>query len=93
MNNIVLTSLSEEQLRTIIKDAIHEELSQKKEKELLNFKEACEFLGISPSALNKWKSENKIPFKRLGKRIFFNRQDIMISLEESNYSKLKQIKC
>jgi len=93
MNNIVLISLSEEQLRTIIKDAIHEELSQKKEKELLNFKEACEFLGISPSALNKWKSENKIPFKRLGKRIFFNRQDIMISLEESNYSKLKQIKC
>ena len=80
MNNIVLISLSEEQLRTIIKDAIHEELSQKKEKELLNFKEACEFLGISPSALNKWKSENKIPFKRLGKRIFFNRQDIMISL-------------
>ena len=93
MNNIVLMSISQTELRDIIKEAVHEELSRKKEKELLNFKETCEFLGISPSALNKWKSENKIPFKRLGKRIFFNRQDIMLSLEESNYSKLKQIKC
>jgi predicted DNA-binding transcriptional regulator AlpA len=93
MDNIVLISLSQEQLKAIIKEAVHEELSRKKEKELLNFKETCEFLGISASALNKWKSLNKIPFRRLGKRIFFNREEIINSLNDSKFSKLQIIKC
>lgn len=91
MDNIVLFSISHDQLKDLIKEAVHEEIVRKKEKELLNFKEAREFLGISASALNKWKSENRIPFKKLGKRVFFSRQDLRNSLKESNYPKLKEI--
>ena len=86
-----MTFLSIEELKNIMRDVIHEELNLKKEKELLNFREACEFLGISASALNKWKGQNKIPFKKLGKRIFFSRQDLKDSLKESNYSKLRAL--
>ena len=91
MDNIVLISISLDELKDLIRDAVRQELSLKKEKELLNFKETCEFLGVSESALNKWKSENRIPFSRLGKRIFFKRQDLRNALEDSNYQKLRAI--
>jgi excisionase family DNA binding protein len=91
MENKIITLLSYEELKNLIKESVHEEFLLKKEKDLLNFKETCEYLGISVSALNKWKSENRIPYKKLGKRVFFSRQEIYDSLKSSNYSKLKDI--
>ena len=79
----------------LIKSAINEVLEKKEKnknlKDLLNFKETCDFLGIHPSTLNKWKAENKIPFKKLGKRIFFTKEDILNSLKDSNYQKFKDL--
>lgn len=68
-----------------------ERKKHKKEKDLLNFKETCDYIGISTSALNKWKSENRIPYKKLGKRVFFSRKEIYEALKSSNYSKLKDL--
>ena len=91
MNEVVLISLKKEELENIIKEAVSQALNTDKEKELMNFKETCEFLGISSSALNKWKSENRIPYKKLGKRIFFNRQEVLDALKDSNYYKLRDL--
>lgn len=90
-DNIVLISLSQDQLKEIVREAVHQELSVKHEKEFLNFKETCALLTISPSALNKWKSKNLIPFQKLGKRIFFKREELMKSLKDSNYIKYKEL--
>ncbi|MCP5061132.1 MAG: helix-turn-helix domain-containing protein [Ignavibacteriae bacterium] len=72
-NKLVVIEI--DHLYSLIKQAINEVVIKKEEseqiKDLLNFKETCELLGIHPSTLNKWKAENKIPYKRLGKRIFF----------------------
>lgn len=90
--NIVLFSINKDELSSIIKDAVHLELSQIKEKDLMNFNETCEFLGISVSTLNAWKAQDRVPYKRLGKRIFFKRSDVMLALKDSKYKKLEQIK-
>ena len=91
-NKLVVIEI--DHLYSILKQAVNEVIKEEKsrqQKELLNFKETCDFLGIHPSTLNKWKSQNKIPYKRLGKRVFFNRQEILESLQNSNYQKYKQI--
>ncbi len=88
---IILISISTDQLQDLIKDAVRSELSKKKEKEILNSKEICEFLNIHPSTLSAWKRENKIPFSKIGKRVFFKRQDVINSLKDSKYYKLKQL--
>ncbi|MCK5455592.1 MAG: helix-turn-helix domain-containing protein [Melioribacteraceae bacterium] len=92
-NRIVVVET--DQLIELIKSAVNEALEKKEQnknlKDLLNFKETCDFLGIHPSTLNKWKAENKIPFKRLGKRIFFTKEDILNSLKDSNYQKYKDL--
>ncbi|MCF8260893.1 MAG: helix-turn-helix domain-containing protein [Melioribacteraceae bacterium] len=88
MENRNLVVIETEQLIVLIKEAIKAELSNKNEipqKELMNFKETCEFLGIHPSTLNKWKAENKIPFKRLGKRVFFEREKILKTLKQPDH--------
>lgn len=92
-NKIVV--IDHEQLIKFIKSAVAEVLQEnqgiKDQQNIMNFSETCEYLGIHPSTLNKWKSENKIPFKRLGKRIFFSREEVLNSLKDSNYQKYKKL--
>jgi len=83
----------QEQIRTAVREEISAAAKQRKEKELMNAKQLCEFLGIHISTLNKWKAEGTIKFKRLGKRIFFNREEVLSSLkEDGNYKKMKELK-
>ena len=89
-NKLVVMEI--DRLYSIIKQAVNEVIKLEKSeqlKELLNSNETCDFLGIHPSTLNKWKSQNKIPYKRLGKRVFFNRHGILESLQNSNFQKYK----
>jgi len=89
LNPDSIINLSINELTELIRNVLQAELSKGKEKELLNSKELCEFLGIHPSTLSKWKAENKIPYKKLGKRIFFNREEVMQALKDSNYYRLR----
>ena len=91
MNNVVFLSLSMEELKDAIRDVVKQELNHKKAKELMTFKETCELLNISASCLNQWKASNKIPYKKLGKRVFFLRSEVVEALKESNYSKIKEL--
>ena len=92
---IMFFPYSKSDLLILIKQSVSEALTEskkiEKEKELIDAKEVIDWLGISLSTLNKWKAENKIPYKRLGKRIFFIKSEVLKALEESNYSRLKQL--
>ncbi len=91
MDNMHFSTFTMEELKDVIREALRMELNQKKEKELLNFNEAKELLRISASSLNKWKRENKIPYKKLGKRIFFSRKDLLNALGDSYFNKLRKL--
>jgi excisionase family DNA binding protein len=91
-SDIVLISISKSELQEMIRNVVQTEINRKKEKELLNSKELCDWLGIHLSTLAKWKSENKIPYRRMGKRIFFNRNEVIKALEESNYNKIRELR-
>jgi len=94
--DIVLISLTRNELQDLIREVLQQELSvvnqHKIEKELMSFKETIQFLGISRSTLNIWKSQGKLPFKKLGRRIFFSREEVLSALKETGcYNKLKQL--
>ena len=92
-NKIVL--LSSMELENLVRNAVREELAAaanlKKEKEFLNARDVCALLNISVSTLSKWKRESKIPYSKIGKRVFFKRQDVINSLKDSKYLKSKQL--
>lgn len=91
----ILISIPVDDLRELFRSVIKEELyfsnQKKQEKELMSFSECCEFLNLSRSGLNKMKGEGRIPFKNLGKRIYFDKGEIKNAMKDSNYSKLKNI--
>ncbi len=90
---IILISISKEELKELIHEAVAQAVNAKKEKELLTFRETLELLGISASCLNNWKSKGMIPYRRLGKRIFFNTKDVLAALKEDpHYSRMKAIR-
>jgi len=91
MDNIVLISIPKDELRSMIKQAVNEELSLKKEKEILSFREIQELLGVSSSALNGYMRTGKVPYKKLGKRILFNRLEVLTALKESNFKKFRDL--
>ena len=43
---------------------------------LLTTKEASEMLRVSQTALNKLRYDGKLPFVRLGKKVFFTREQL-----------------
>ncbi len=95
-DRMVLMSFSPEEFQSQIREVIKEELaivfSQKKEK-LMNAKQLCEFLGIHLSTLNSWKSKGMIPCLRIGKRVFFSKDQVLQALkEDGNYKKMKELK-
>ena len=92
MDNIVLLSIPLEELSNLIKTAVANEFQKKKEKQLLNFKEVCQLLNISASALNSWKAKNQIPFKKIGGRVFFDKTEILEAMKDSRYKKAIEIR-
>lgn len=92
MNKMIMTSLSIDELKEVLRDIVKQELNPKKEKELLTFEETREILSLSKSGLNKWKAEGKIPFNRLGKRIYFKREEVLAAVRlAGNYHNLKEL--
>ena len=44
---------------------------------LLSMREACEAFGISKTTLTDWKKRGIVPFIRLGRRIYFERERVL----------------
>ena len=81
MNSTILITLSVDELKNLVRDCLREELNLKKEKEILSFRETMDLLGISASTLNKMKAEGKVPFRKAGKRILFQRKEVIAALK------------
>lgn len=85
-------------LRNCIKDAIREELhhfildvkhtssdteSSSAEK-LLTKREMADELDISLVSLTEWMKQGRIPYLRMGKRIYFKKQEVVASMAAFN---------
>jgi len=61
-------------------------------KEVLNFKEACQYLELSQSHLYKLTSSGAIPhYKPNGKKIYFNRKELNNWLLRNRASSIEEI--
>lgn len=88
MENIVLTTLTTQELKHLIEEAlkttiIEANLSESKE-DILSVTEVCEYLNIKRQTIYNLCSQRKIPFiKKMG-RLYFVKEDIIYWLEEDS---------
>lgn len=49
---------------------------------LIQIDEVCQIFNISKPTVHEWKRSGKIPFYRVGRRIYFKRSEIMYALQD-----------
>lgn len=89
MEKFIATNYERDDLITMIKEALHEELKDillKQEREsdysaLLSRKEVAKLLKISLVTVSKFQREGKLPYSRFGNHIYFKKGDVMQALE------------
>ncbi len=89
--DIVLLSLTLDELKQVISDSIRKELEERPttiiqqplEEQLLSRDEAAKLLKISLVTLNDRMRKGEIPFSRSGRRILFLKSDLIKMLTEN----------
>ena len=66
-----------------IENRIEELILALASKEWLTTQEVCENLGLSKMTLRRLRKENKMPFTKLGRKVFFSRKSIDGFLEKN----------
>jgi hypothetical protein len=51
--------------------------NSKNEVELIGYKEVCKLMDITYPTLQRYRDKNIIPYRRVGRKIFYNKQDIL----------------
>lgn len=90
MENLLLSSIPLEQLKTVISDTVRLELSKqlgstkgtKEDTELLTRKEAARFLGVSLPTLLDFTKSGKVTGYRIGTRVRYKRAELEQSLKQ-----------
>jgi excisionase family DNA binding protein len=82
MEKLILTQLSQEELKKLIKESVREVLDEDKKNDphttpyLLNIEQAAAFLQISVQTIYGYTSKRMIPFIKRGKKVLFVRADL-----------------
>lgn len=93
--------LDQKALKDCIKDAVREELhlfitdvkktadnpQKPQTAKLLTKKEMADELDISLVSLTEWMKQGRIPYRRMGKRIYFNKEDVIASMTNFNHNR------
>src|SRR4030095_7893072 len=90
MQNIILTPITLEQLKSEITGALKKEITilveslncSKQEDELITRKQAAKLLGVSLVTINDWTKTGKITGYRIASRIRYKKSEVEASLAQ-----------
>ncbi|BAU54650.1 helix-turn-helix domain-containing protein [Mucilaginibacter gotjawali] len=83
MKKVFKTTLSIEELSSLIKEAVQSVINNEQnqiaatdDEGFINFKQACEYLKLSRSTMYKLNMNNELPVHRKGKRLLFKKSEL-----------------
>jgi excisionase family DNA binding protein len=83
-----LTTLILNEFGKIIEDSVKESFEKfasdkspkSEEVDLLTINQICNFLGITRQTLHSWRKSGKLPYLRMGSRIFFEKSTVLSTM-------------
>jgi excisionase family DNA binding protein len=89
-NQLLLTSITFDELKTVISESISTELQKfrpsteldKSDQELIKIDDVAKMLNVSKVTIFNWKKSGKIPFYRIASQIFFKKSEVLDSLKK-----------
>jgi len=89
MENIIFTTFNSDELRKMIRDSLSEILNEYKlestgsgSSEIMTVSEVSEFLKLSVQTIYGYTSKRLIPFAKRSKRLYFNKQELLVWIQE-----------
>ncbi|MBU1100598.1 MAG: helix-turn-helix domain-containing protein [Bacteroidetes bacterium] len=78
INQCELKTLIESALRDVLLEMLPQNIaSQNEADELLSQKQACLMLKVSPVTLWTWRKEKKVSYKKIGRKVFYSKRDLL----------------
>lgn len=96
MKDIVLMSITKEELSDLLRQIVREEIANLKPTEvhtpikLYTRKEVSEMLGITLPTLHEWTKEGIIKAHRIGTRVRYKEEDVQKALSEVQHHKFRK---
>ena len=85
---MILYTLTPDELKALIRDAVNE-VNEKlptselvKEDQLISLNECADFLSVSLVTIHTWKKAGLIPFYRISNKIYFKKNEVIGSLKK-----------
>ena len=78
-DNFILSPIKIEDLKLLIRQAVLDVINDNtgENNSLLSSEQVKDLLKISHTTLQKWRDERKIPFVKIGNKIFYNKADVL----------------
>jgi len=87
MKKLIIENISLHELKSLIEEALQTAIgSNKPEEEFLNIQEASSFTKIPITTIYDYTSNQKIPFHKKGKKLFFVKQELSLWLKTAQTS-------
>lgn len=90
-NQILLTSISIDEFRTLIDDSVKNAFTElqpkepsKAENQLIKIEEVSKLLNVSQVTIHAWKKSGKLPFYKISNKIYFKKSEILEALYKSD---------
>ena len=90
MQNILLSPVPIDQLRSIISETVNTAFQNQKNPEVkqeedpfLKIGEVCKILGVSRVTVHTWKRKGILPFHRISRKIYFKKSDVLAALKQA----------
>ena len=93
MNTQIITTLSAEELRQIIREELQRVNTKQEDKEsqIMTIIDVCKYLDLSKSYIYKLTSLKAIPHYKRGKKLYFKKQEINNWLLEKKVSTMDEL--
>jgi excisionase family DNA binding protein len=93
-NSTLFVTMPLEEFKKYIYDIVknvftefHQPLTAKDSDEIMTIEDVAKFLTTSEVTIHKWKKQKKIPFYRIGRRVYFKKNEIVLAMNSSQLKK------
>ena len=98
MSNLILYSITEEELKKLIRDSVTEALqlhlvnnttpdNKQVKDDLIKLSDVAKMLNVSKVTIHAWKRNGLIPFYRISNKIYFKKDEVVSALIKAKNSK------
>jgi excisionase family DNA binding protein len=89
MQETIFTNMTKADFQAFIRGVIKEALTFQQEAttvapqkdKLLNIDEVCSLLKISKPTLHNWKRDGRLPFHRIGSKVYFKEKEVLEAMK------------